>query len=100
MKEYALTICGLPFTVQERDTNTRDDPNMGKCDSKNLLITIDKTMPIAMKEATLVHEWMHAVYEVNGVQHDESHVAVMAAELYRCGFRVKAGGLFTERRPK
>lgn len=98
MKEYALTICGLPWTVQERETNTRDDQNMGKSDSKMLLITIDKTMPLAAKEATLVHEWMHAVYEINGVAHDEQHVSVMAAELYRCGFRVKAGGLFTEGR--
>jgi hypothetical protein len=32
---------------------------------------------------------MHGVYEANGIQHEEIHVSVMAAELYRQGFRVK-----------
>jgi hypothetical protein len=98
MKQHAITICGLPYTVYEREPNGANDPNYGKHDGKQLSIFIEASMPVAAKEATLIHEWMHAVYEVNGVAHEEQHVSVMAAELYRCGFRVKAGGLFTEGR--
>jgi hypothetical protein len=46
-------------------------------------------MPEPVREATLVHEWMHSVYDINGIEHSEVQIGVMATELYRQGFRVK-----------
>lgn len=83
------SVCGIPFEIVLRERIHRDDGNYGRMDGKEGRIYIDAEMPKAVREATLVHEWMHAVYECNGVQHDEAHVAVMATELYRNGFRVK-----------
>jgi hypothetical protein len=82
-------ICGIPFEIVMRQPNARDDNNYGKGDGKHAVIFIDDTMPKSIKDATLVHEWMHQVYECNGITHEELQVAVMATELYRQGFRVK-----------
>lgn len=82
-------ICGIPYDIILRDPNGRDDGNFGKGDGKHATIFMDNTMPEAVRDATLVHEWMHQVYECNGVAHEEQHVSVMATELYRQGFRVK-----------
>ena len=84
-----ISICGVQYAIIMREPNARDDSNYGKFDGKMGKIFIDSTMPEAVKDATLVHEWMHGVYEANGVQHEEQHVSVMATELYRQGFRVK-----------
>lgn len=82
------TICGLDFQILERDRNSRDDDNLGKCDLKSLAIYIDKEMPEQQRQAVLIHEWIHAVYDANGVEHNEVQTSVLATELFRCGFRV------------
>jgi hypothetical protein len=82
-------ICGIPFEIIQREPNTRADTNFGRMDVKMAQITIDKTMPPEMREATIVHEWMHAVYEINGIDHTEIQIGVLATELYRQGFRIK-----------
>ncbi len=84
-----ISVCGVPHEIVMREPNGRDDANYGKYDGKTGKIFIDSTMPAEVRESTILHEWMHGVYEQNGVQHEEQHVAVMAAELYRQGFRVK-----------
>jgi len=84
-----MNICGIPFEIIERDRNSRDDGNFGKCDTKDGKIYIDKEMTIEQKRATLVHEWMHAVYTLNGIDHSEVQVSVMATELFRNGFSLK-----------
>jgi len=82
-------ICGIPVSIVQRATNTKDDNNYGRFSGKEALITLDKTMPKAIQEATLVHEWVHGVLEYNGIDHGEILVAVLATELYRSGYRVK-----------
>ena len=82
-------ICGIPFEIIMREPNMRSDANMGRCDSKMAKITIDRTMPEPVRDATLVHEWMHSVYDLNGIEHSEVQIGIMATELYRNGFRVK-----------
>jgi len=41
------------------------------------------------RDATLVHEWIHAVLFCNNITHSEEIVSILAQELYREGFRVK-----------
>ena len=87
-EEHKIIICGLPFKIIYRDRNSRSDLSMGRCDSKDLTIHIDKDMPDAQKQATLVHEWLHAVLDINGIEASEILVSVLGTELYRSGFRV------------
>lgn len=82
-------ICGTPFQIIDRPRNSRDDNNMGKSDVIESKIFITAEMPKATKDATLVHEWIHSVLTLNGIEHDEVLVSVLANELYREGFRVK-----------
>ena len=84
-----IDVCGVPHKVIFRDRIGREDQNYGRYDGKDGRIFIDKEMTPEIRAVTLVHEWMHGVYEANGVEHLECHVAVMAAELYRQGFRIK-----------
>ena len=82
-------ICGIPFDIIMREKTSPVDQNYGLMSGKEARIYLDAKVPKPMREATLVHEWMHAVFECNGIQHEEVQVAVMATELYRNGFRVK-----------
>lgn len=83
------TICGLSHEIVMRDPLGRDDTNYGRYDGKMARIHLDKTMPQHVIDTTLVHEWIHGVYEQYGIEHQEIHVSVIAAELYRAGFRVR-----------
>ena len=83
-----IEICGLPFNLVYRERNSRSDASMGKCDIKDLKIYIDKDMPAEQRRASLVHEWIHAVLDLNGVEAHEGVVSVLGTELYRSGFRV------------
>lgn len=83
-----IEICGLPFKLIYRERNSRSDTSMGKCDIKDLEIYIDKDMPDEQRKASLVHEWIHAVLDLNGVEAHEVVVSVLGTELYRSGFRV------------
>jgi len=84
-----VTICGIPFQIVQVQSYRRDDYSFGSADAKMATITICAGMPVQVRAATLVHEWMHAVLATNGVEHPESIVGVLATELYRQGFRVK-----------
>lgn len=88
-KNKTIVICGLPFELIHRDRNSRSDVSMGRCDTKDLKIFLDKEMPTEQQEATLVHEFVHAVFDLNAIEAQEIQVAVLATELYRCGFRVQ-----------
>jgi len=83
------TICGIPVRIVLHEGHGRGDGNYGEMDGKSATIHIDQAMPKAVREATLVHEWMHAVFEYNGIEHTEVQVAVLSTELYRQGFRIK-----------
>ena len=81
-------ICGIPFNVIERDS-FEDDCIMGECDIIQSSLFVYKKMPKETKDATLVHEWIHAVLQHSGIKHKEILVSVLANELYREGFRVR-----------
>ena len=88
-KNRKLTICGIPFDIVEQDKFNGADDIMGLCDIAQSKLFIASGMPQATKDATLVHEWIHAVLQHSGIDHEEVLVSVLANELYREGFRVK-----------
>ena len=85
-------VCGVPFELKETESNGREDPSMGICDSKLAIIKINKEMSEPMKESVLIHEWLHGVLDANGLGElsgKENLVCVLQTELYRNGFRIK-----------
>ena len=87
-----IDVSGIPFEVKEVESNSREDPAMGRCDTKQALITINKDMPGAVKDVTLIHEWLHGVLENNGmpeISSNETFICVLSTELYRNGFKPK-----------
>ena len=86
------TILGIPFTISCLTPQLTTDGHYGNCDPKAAVIQIDANMPRALRQQTLIHEWIHAVTLLNGFALDEFPVNVIAAELYREGFRVKTKG--------
>jgi len=86
------TILGIPFTIDLREPQLTTEGHYGNCDPKAAMIQIDANMPRELRQQTLIHEWIHAVTLLNGFSLDEFPVNVIAAELYREGFRVKTKG--------
>lgn len=84
-----IDIAGLPYIIVLRDRNSRDDMNMGRIDTKDLIIYIDSDMPAEQQNATLIHEWIHGVLDAHGVAHEEILVSVLATEMYRSGLYFK-----------
>ena len=87
-----IDVSGIPFEVKEVESNSREDPSMGRCDPKKALITINKEMPETVKDVTLIHEWLHGVLENNGlpeISSNETVICVLSTELYRNGFKPK-----------
>lgn len=82
-------ICGIPFQVIELDSVLGDNPSFGEVDLLPAIIRMNSKCSPEQKEATLVHEWVHAVAGCNGIAMAEDIVGVLATELYRQGFRVK-----------
>jgi len=82
-------ISGLTFNVIMREQNMRDDTNMGKSDIQKTEISINKDMSEEMQQHTLIHEWLHMVLCIQGIEHGEAMICALTAELYQTGFRVK-----------
>ena len=83
-----VDVCGVAFTVEQFDDHSRSDGALGRCDSKTGTIKLSNTMSDDVAISTLVHEWVHAVLDINGIPHEEIIAGVLGNELYRNGFRV------------
>lgn len=86
------TICGIVFNIKLAEPILANGNRMGECDLLKAEITINKGSSAMQFEATLIHEWMHAVAGCNGTSQDEGLVSVVAQELFREGFRVPREG--------
>lgn len=92
-RDFYVDVCGIPFRYIEQVSTDRQDNFMGRSDSKMAYITVNADMPKEQKEATLIHEWLHATLDLQGMgdlSNDERLVSVLANELYRHGFKIKA----------
>ena len=87
-----VDVAGVPFFVKEVESNTRTDSGMGRTDTKMGIITINREMPVEIKQSVLIHEWLHSVLDWYGFEesNDEKLIATLQNELFRAGFRVPA----------
>lgn len=91
-RDFFINVCGVPFKYIEQVSTDRVDGFMGRSDSKMSYITINADMTKEMKQATLIHEWIHATLDLQGMgelSNNEQLVSILANELYRQGFRIK-----------
>lgn len=56
-----IKINGIPYKISLMEPNTRADENMGKCDIKLGIITIQRYMPDEIQFSTLIHEIIEAI---------------------------------------
>lgn len=91
-KDRFVDVAGVPFFVKEVESNARTDSSMGRSDTKMGIITINKEMPVEIKQSVLIHEWLHSVLDWYGFEesNDEKLIATLQNELFRSGFRVPA----------
>lgn len=83
-----ISVAGQLWNLVTFKSASRSDGAMGRCDSKMGAIHICEDLPESVRDATLVHEWLHGILDAYGVDHNEMLVGVLGVELYRCGFRV------------
>lgn len=91
MKDKFVDVCGVPFLLKEFEPNCRADNNMGRSDSAQAVISINRDMPKEMKDSVIIHEWLHSVFDCSGfgdLSNNELLISVLQNELYRAGFRI------------
>lgn len=91
-RDFYVDVCGIPFKYIEQISTDRVDGFMGRADSKMSYITINADMTKEMKQSTIIHEWIHATLDLQGMgelSNNEQLVSILANELYRHGFRIK-----------
>lgn len=85
-----LKICGLNYTVEYIQPNSREDTFMGRTDPQKALITINQTMAEDVQQQTLIHEWLHAVLSNYSLAENENETMIqaLATELHNAGFKL------------
>ena len=84
MKE--IKILGVKYTVEEVECVSKEELRKGEVNFLTCRILIDKSMPKEMKEQVLMHEIMHAVFEMLGYDDlltDECKVQGISAALHQ-----------------
>ncbi len=86
-----VNICGLPHQVIEVEDSFNMDCHMGMIEYKNLVIKINKDMPIIAKQETICHEMLHGMLVHLGYgdySNDERFVQALSNAIYQ-GFVIK-----------
>ena len=85
-----LKICGLNYTVEYIQPNSREDTFMGRSDPQKALITINQTMAEDVQQQTLIHEWLHAILSNYSLAENENETMIqaLATELHNAGFKL------------
>ena len=80
-----VNILGVTYTVEEVDTVNKTSPRRGEINYLTNELKIDKNMPISLKEQVLMHEILHAVFDLIGLDklaEDEKKVQSIATALH------------------
>jgi len=80
-----LKILGMKFEVEEVDIVDKHDPSLGLVDYWENTIRIDKNLPKDLKNQTLLHEVIHAIWWLLGYKEeaeDEQKVQGLATALH------------------
>jgi hypothetical protein len=81
-----LNILGVEYTVQIVDVVSKDDPRRGEINYLTNVIKIDKEMPLSQKNHTLMHEILHALFDLLGLEDlrdDESKIQSIATGIHQ-----------------
>ena len=68
-----LNIMGVHFTVKEVECVSKEELRKGEINYLTNEISIDRTMPESLKEQLLMHEILHAVFDLLGYVQRASH---------------------------
>lgn len=86
MKDREINILGIIYKVKEVDTVNKTNPRRGELNYLTNEILIDKNMPESLKEQVLMHEILHAVFDLLGfdkLAEDEKKVQSIATALHQ-----------------
>lgn len=81
-----INILGCIYTVEEVDIVDRNDPKKGEINFLTNCIRIDKNLPESSKEQVLMHEILHATFDLLGYYDDaenEEKVQGLATALHQ-----------------
>lgn len=85
MKVRTINILGVIYQVKEVDTVNKTNPRRGEINFLTNEINIDRNMPESLKEQVLMHEILHAVFDLLGLDslgEDEKTVQSIATALH------------------
>ena len=80
-----INILGVSYTIEEVDTVNKTNPRRGEINYLTNEIKTDKNMPASLKEQVLMHEILHAVFDLIGLDklsEDEKKVQSIATALH------------------
>lgn len=83
--EKEINILGITYTVKEVDVVNKFEPRKGEINYLTNEICIDKNMPESLKGQVLMHEILHAVFDLLGLgklTEDEEKVQSIATSLH------------------
>lgn len=85
MKDRNINILGVIYQVQEVDTVNKTEPRRGEINFLTNEIRIDRNMTESLKEQVLMHEILHAIFDLLGLDdlgEDEKTVQSIATALH------------------
>lgn len=84
-----IDVAGVAFEVVERRVKEvrPSDGNYGEISPIEGKIWLHGKSSPEIHEVTLIHEWIHGIFNTNEVDHSEAVASVLSTELYRQGFR-------------
>jgi len=77
-----LVIQDIKFSIEEVDPQLWSSNSMGCVHSKESKILIDKNMNRDVMDATLLHEIIHVISDMNSLNLNETEVSVLATGLH------------------
>lgn len=79
-----INLLGVEIHVKEVDVVNKENPSKGDYNYLTATILLDKNMPVSMKNNTLVHELLHATFDLLGydeLRDDEQIVQALGSVL-------------------
>lgn len=80
-----ITIMGVPHKIEYVDTVSKVQLEAGEISYLDCTIRIDKSQPEEMQKVVLIHEVLHGLFNLIGMDElrdDESAVQLLASSLY------------------
>lgn len=81
-----INILGVVYTIEEVEVVNKAEPRRGEINFLTNEIKIDKNMPKSLKNQVLMHETLHAIFDLLGLSElaeDEEKVQSIATALHQ-----------------